>query len=127
EIGFEPDGPRQPAGEIGEQRPLRLLELHAFDGARSLRVAEVAEEASAVLLDQERSVRAPEPEEVEDVRWVGDDQRLLEHLPETLDAGVHRAAPTCWTMNSSASWYPSAPLPRMRFRSEEHTSELQSR
>src|SRR5712691_2601764 len=124
EIGFEPDGPRQPAGEIGKQRPLRLLELHAFDGARRLRVAEVAEQASAVLLDQERSVRAPEPEEVEDVRWVGDEQRLLEHLPQTLDARVHRAAPTCWTMNSSASRYPSAPLPSTRFAARSATTDV---
>ena len=73
EIRLEADAPGQPVREIGEQRPLRLLELHAFDRARRLRVAEVGEEASAVLLDQERGVRAPESEEVEDVRRVGDE------------------------------------------------------
>src|SRR2546428_683288 len=59
---------------------------------------------SCSIVHQEQSrIRALEPGEIEDVRRVRDEERLLERLLQSLDARIHGAAPTCWTMNSSAS------------------------
>ncbi len=68
---------------------LRLDELGAFDGAGAFRVPEVGEQLDALGLDEQGRVRAREPGEVADVRRVGDEQRLLELGPQTVDAVVH--------------------------------------
>ena len=64
---------------------------------RGLDVAEVGEEPRAVLLDEERAVRALEAAEVADVRRVGDEQRLLEALAEAGDAVGHAFSFRYWS------------------------------
>ena len=102
-VALEADPAGQASREILQERPLRLLELDALDGACGLGVTEVAEEADPILLNEESCVRALEAEQVEDVRRVGDEEWLLERRAQPLDARVHGVAPTRSTRNSSAS------------------------
>src|SRR5439155_6824778 len=98
EIRLEADWTGQALGEILQQGALRLLELDPIDGASGLGVAEVAEQAHVLGLDEERCIRALEADEIEDVDRVGDEQRFLERLLQSPDSVVHCAAPTCSTM-----------------------------
>ena len=69
-----------------------LHELGAFDGSGAFRVPEVGEQPNAVGLDEQGRVRAHESGEVANVRRVGDEQRLLELGPQTVDPVVHEPA-----------------------------------
>ena len=80
EVGLEADRAGQPVGEILQERAFRLLELDTLDRPRCLRVAKVGEESRALALDEERGVRALEPDEIVDVRGVRDEQRLFQRL-----------------------------------------------
>jgi hypothetical protein len=86
---LECDPSRKVLGELGDQIALRHHGLDAVDLARGLDVAKVGEEAGAVVLDEERAVRALEADEVPDVGRIGDEQRLLELLAKPCDAIVH--------------------------------------
>jgi hypothetical protein len=98
-VRFEGDAAVEALGEVGEERPLRLLRLDAAHALRRLDVAEVGEESRAApRLDEERGVRCVEPGEVADVREVRDEQPLVEPLDQPLEPGHARAA-----RNSSAS------------------------
>ena len=94
---LERDAPGEHVGELRDQVPLRQHGLDALDRLRGLEVAEVGEEARAVLLDEERAVRALEAAEVADVRRVGDEQRLLEVLAEAVDAVGHEFSFRYWS------------------------------
>ena len=88
-IGLEADPAGKPLGEVGEEVALRLDELGVLDGAARCGVAEVAEQAGAVRLDEQRGVRARETDEVADVRAVRDEERLLERPPQALQSRAH--------------------------------------
>jgi hypothetical protein len=75
--------------EASHERPLDLDELHAFDLAGSLRVAEVGEQQRTGVVHEQRRVRAHEAREVADVDRRRDEQRLLEQGAQAIDP-VHR-------------------------------------
>ena len=88
-VRLEADPAREPLGQVGEERSLRLGELDPFDRPAGLGVAEVAEEAYALGLDQQRAVRALEADEIADVEAVRDEQRLLERGAESFNPIAH--------------------------------------
>ena len=90
-VGLEAHGALEQLGQRRDERALRLDELDALDRPRGLGVAEVAEEPHALRLDEERRVRAREPDEVADVDAVRDEQRLLE--ARARDASIRLIAP----------------------------------
>ena len=96
QYALERDSPRQLVGELGDQVPLRQHRFHPVDLARGLDVAKVGEEADAVVLHEECAVRALEAGEVADVGRVGDEERLLEQLPQSCDAIVHAFSFRYW-------------------------------
>src|SRR5205807_9304886 len=98
---------------------LGLDELDALDCRRRLRVAEIRVERQALLADKESGVRADEAGQVADVDRVRDEERLLERAAQPLDPVVH-ARPA---RNSSASRYPSGPLPTMRWAARSEMTE----
>ncbi len=120
----------EPLADVGQQRAGRLDELDALDGAGGVAVAEVGEEQHPLGLDDERRVRAAQPRQVAHVDEVRDDQRLeasrpgrgevREPLAQPLDARAHRCPST---RNSSASRYPSGPLPMIRLAARSATTE----
>src|SRR6266511_1421800 len=109
-VGLEAEPARQPLGEVGEHVPPGDPELDAFDLLACLRVAEVAEQPYTVRLEDEGGVRALEAGQVADVDRERDEERLLEPSLQLLEAAVHADS----FRNSSASRYPSGPLPMMR-------------
>src|SRR6266540_4542664 len=109
-VGLEAEPARQPLGEVGEHVPPGDPELDAFDLLACLRVAEVAEQPYAVRLDDEGWVGALEAAQVADVDRERDEERLVEPSLQLPEATVHPAS----LRNSSASRYPSGPLPMMR-------------
>ena len=81
--------PESCLGERADHAALRLHDLDAFDRARGLDVAEVGEELHALLIDEQRGVRAVEAGEIDDVLRVRDEERLLDQRAEAFDASVH--------------------------------------
>ena len=86
---LERDPARQLLGERTDHAALRLHELDALDGTRRLDVPEVGEELDALLVDEQRRVRALEAGEVDDVLRRRDEERLLDQRAEAFDASVH--------------------------------------
>ena len=117
--GLEADRPREQLGERLEEIALGLDELGALDGAGALGVAVVGEELHALLVDEQRRVRARQPGEVANVCRVGDEKRLLELGAQLLDPVVHERSAS----QASASWYPSGPRPRIRCAARSATTE----
>ncbi len=78
--GLEGEPAREALGELVEHGASRLHDLDVRHGARRLDVAEVGEELHALVVDEQRGVRAVEADEVEDVLRIRDEERLLELL-----------------------------------------------
>src|SRR5215217_7716661 len=100
-VRFERDPSREQLAERAEEVARGLDDLDAVQGARLLGVTKVREQAHAVLLDEQRRVRAPECGEVADVDGVGDEERLVHERAEAVDASVHDVRRSA--RNSSAS------------------------
>src|SRR5213079_2656391 len=77
---LEADTAGQQARELAGHVALRLHDLDPRDRTRRLDVPEVGEEPNVALLYEQCAVRAREADEVDDVRRVGDEQRLFEAL-----------------------------------------------
>ncbi len=86
---LEADRAREQLGQRLVEVALRLDELGALDRPAALGIAVVGEDPDALVVDQERRVRAREAREVAHVRRVGDEERLLELLAQLVDPGVH--------------------------------------
>jgi hypothetical protein len=90
-VRLEADLALQLVCEPCHQRPLRQDSFDAVEGLSSLDVAEVRVEPCPVRLDEERSVRAVEAGQVEDIDEVRDEERLLEQVAEPVDPLAHAA------------------------------------
>jgi len=86
---LEADLARELLGERADHAALRLHELDALDRARGFEIAEIREELHALLVDEQRCVRALEAGQVDDVLGVRDEERLLDQCAEAFDASVH--------------------------------------
>ena len=86
---LEADGAGQRLRELPDHIALRLHGLGLLDRARGLDVAEVGVEADAVVLDEQRAVRAVEADEVDDVHRVRHEERLFEPGLEACEAVGH--------------------------------------
>ena len=86
-LGLEPERPLEQLGQRRVQRALGLDELDPLDRPAELGVAEVAEQAHPVGLDDQGRVGAVEVDEVADVDEVRDDQRLFEARLQALETG----------------------------------------
>jgi hypothetical protein len=117
---LEADLAAELVGEALEQVALRLDDLDPVELVGALQIAEVGEQANAVGLDEERGVRAGETGQVADVDGIGDEERALERLAQPGDPVAHRL----FTRNSSASRYPSGPLPMITFAATSAVTEL---
>src|SRR3954447_26843602 len=84
-VSLEADRPRQALGEVPQERAARLLEAYAVDCTRRLRIAKVREEPNAVGLDEQRSVRALEAEQVLDVDRIRNEEWFLERRAQPVD------------------------------------------
>ena len=91
-VGLEPDRVGDPTGEVAVDEALGLLDLHPCELPCPLGVAEVGEEPDAVLLHENRGVRALEARQVEDVGRRGDEQRLLEQRPQPVYSRVRNSS-----------------------------------
>ena len=87
--GLKRETTGQTASERFEKRTFGLDELDAHDRPCRLRVAEVREETDALLLHEQRGVRALESDEVLDALRVRHEQSLGKRLAQPIDACVH--------------------------------------
>jgi hypothetical protein len=95
---FERDLPLDRTRDPAEQGALHFDELHTFDVPCGFRVPEVREQHRALLVDEQRDVRALEPRQIAHIDRRRDQERLGERAAQTIDA-----AQLCVTRNSSAS------------------------
>src|SRR6476620_3944152 len=115
-VVFETDLPLEPLGDPLQPVPRPGLGLPARDlGGSALGVAEIGQAQAQPLTANTSSIRAGEPGQVADVGQLGDEEAVEPGLGQqrlaAVAAGLHQPAPSSRASSSSASRYPSGPLP----------------